>query len=84
MRDAGRIRKEGIEREGCRGEVAHRGTHRGHRTRGRQQERRRSPAPPKMQTFHGEVSKWKAFRFQFESFANSFKWDDATKLDRLM
>ena len=59
-------------------------THRGHCTHGRQQERHRSPAPPKMQTFHGEVSKWKAFRFQFESFANSFKWDDATKLDRLM
>ena len=37
MREAGRIGKEGIEREGRRGEGADRGTHRGHRTRSRHQ-----------------------------------------------
>ena len=46
--------------------------------------RSRSPPVPKMQEFHGESAKWISFKFQFEQAARSFRWDDKTKLDRLV
>ena len=52
---------------------------------GRQISRRsRSPPIPKMQEFHGEPVKWISFKFQFEQAAQSFRWDERTKLDRLV
>ncbi len=46
--------------------------------------RRRSPPPPKMQTFHGEPTKWRSFIFQFEQAANSCRWTDDEKAEKLM
>ena len=39
---------------------------------------------PKMQEFHGESDRWASFKFQFKQAAHSFKWDERTKLDRLL
>ena len=37
-----------------------------------------------MQTFHGERLKWKTFLFSFKEVARSSKWDDETRLERLI
>ena len=46
--------------------------------------RKRSPPPPKMQTFHGERAKWRTFLFSFRQTAGSQVWDSSTKLERLI
>ena len=46
--------------------------------------RRRSPPPPKMESFDGDPAKWKSFWFSFKMMAKSHQWNKSTKLDRLL
>lgn len=60
-----------------------------HQSVSRQGQNRRSlgadgPAPPKMQTFHGEPTKWRSFLFQFEQMSSSYGWSAEVKREKLM
>ena len=45
--------------------------------------RRRSPPPPRIATFHGELSKFQSFMYQFEEMVRAHEWDREKRLQNL-
>ncbi len=61
--------------------------HRGRLANGvrhQQWHRRRSPPDPKMQTFQGEPSKWRAFIYQFRGMAKQCHWTQRQRRDKML